>query len=150
PLSPHVAGLFDAAARGEAITATAAWAGCIAFIAQIYFDFSGYSDMAIGIALLFNLRLPINFAAPLRATDMFDLWRRWHITVCRLARALLYLPLSRALPGPIGRTISLAVTMMVLGIWHGAGWTFVAWGAYNAVLLLINQAWYALRPAGRP
>src|SRR5262245_23842511 len=150
PLSPHVAGVFDAAARGEAVTALAAWLGAFAFSAQIYFDFSGYSDMAVGLGLLFNYRLPINFAAPLRATNMFDLWRRWHITVCRLARDLIYVPLSRANPGPVGRTVALAVTMMVLGIWHGAGWTFVVWGAYNVVLLLINQSWQTLRPHGTP
>jgi alginate O-acetyltransferase complex protein AlgI len=149
PLSPHVAPVFDAAARGEPVTAVAAWAGCFAFIAQIYFDFSGYSDMAIGLGLLFNLRLPINFAAPLRAANMFDLWRRWHMTVSRLARDLIYIPLSRRHPGRLWRAVNLAITMMALGIWHGAGWTFVAWGAYNVVLLLINQAWQALRGAGR-
>src|SRR5262249_42347760 len=149
-LSPHVATVFDAASRGEPITALAAWTGCVAFSTQIYFDFSVYSDMAVGLGLLFNFRLPINFAAPLRATNMFDLWRRWHITVCRLARDLIYVPLSRAHPSPVGRTVALAVTMMVLGIWHGAGWTFVVWGAYNVVLLLINQAWWALRPQRRP
>jgi len=149
-LSPHVATVFDAASRGEPVTALAAWTGCVAFSTQIYFDFSGYSDMAVGLGLLFNLRLPINFAAPLRATNMFDLWRRWHITVCRLARDLIYVPISRANPSRIGRTLALVVTMMVLGIWHGAGWTFVAWGAYNVVLLLINQSWQTLRPHGTP
>jgi len=146
-LSPHVAGLFDAAAHGDPVTALAAWAGCVAFTLQIYFDFSGYSDMAVGLGLLFNLYLPVNFAAPLRATSMFDLWRRWHITVTRLARDLIYVPISRAHPSTLGRTLALVVTMFVVGIWHGAGWTFVAWAAYNVALLLINQLWRALWPS---
>ena len=149
-LSPHVAGVFDAAARGEPIAPFAAWAGCFAFSAQIYFDFSGYSDMAIGLGLLFNFRLPINFAAPLRSTNMLDLWRRWHVTVCRLARDLIYVPVSRANPSTLGRTFALTLTMMVLGVWHGAGWTFVVWGAYNVALLLINQSWRAVRPSWGP
>jgi alginate O-acetyltransferase complex protein AlgI len=145
-LSPHVSPVFEAAARGEPVMAAAAWGGILAFVAQIYFDFSGYSDMAIGLGLLFNFRLPINFAAPLRATNMFDLWRRWHVTVCRLARDLIYVPIARAHPSPLGRNFALAVTMMVLGIWHGAGWTFVVWGAYNVTLLFINQLWWSIRP----
>ena len=79
-LSPHVGPVFDAAARGEALTAAAAWGAAYAYTAQLYFDFSGYSDMAVGLGLLFNLRLPINFAAPLRASSIIDLWRRWHIS----------------------------------------------------------------------
>jgi alginate O-acetyltransferase complex protein AlgI len=149
-LSPHVGALFDAAARGEPIMAAAAWGGCFAFVAQIYFDFSGYSDMAIGLGLLFNLHLPVNFAAPLRATSMLDLWRRWHVTVSRLARDLIYVPLSRGDQGSFRRSFNLGLTMMVLGIWHGAGWTFVAWGAYNVVLILINQSWQSMRGLRRP
>jgi D-alanyl-lipoteichoic acid acyltransferase DltB (MBOAT superfamily) len=148
-LSPHVAGVFDAAARGEPLMAAAAWGGVLAFTVQIFFDFSGYSDMAIGLGLLFNFRLPINFAAPLRSTNMFDLWRRWHVTVCRMARDLIYVPIARAHPSTLGRNVALATTMMVLGIWHGAGWTFVVWGIYNVMALFINQAWWALRPQRR-
>jgi D-alanyl-lipoteichoic acid acyltransferase DltB (MBOAT superfamily) len=148
-LSPHVALVFDAAARGEPVTAAAAWGGGFAFIAQIYFDFSGYSDMAIGLGLLFNFRLPVNFAAPLRATNMFDLWRRWHITLSRLARDLVYVPLAAGDTGPVWRAFALVLTMLVIGVWHGAGWTFVIWGVANALLLVINQVWYALRGPGR-
>jgi alginate O-acetyltransferase complex protein AlgI len=118
----------------------AAWGGCFAFAAQIYFDFSGYSDMAVGLGLLFNFRLPINFAAPLRAASMLDLWRRWHITLSRLAKDLIYVPLALG-RGPVWRAAALITTMVVIGIWHGAGWTFVAWGAYNGVLLQINTVW---------
>jgi D-alanyl-lipoteichoic acid acyltransferase DltB (MBOAT superfamily) len=149
PLSPHVGTLFDAAARGESVTGFAAWAGATAFSLQIYFDFSGYSDMAVGLALLFNFRLPINFAAPLRAVNMFDLWRRWHITLSRLARDLIYVPLSLRHRGVAPRAFALMLTMVVIGLWHGAGWTFVAWGAFHGVLLLVNQFWRWLRGPGR-
>jgi len=144
PLSPHVAGVFDAAARGEPVTALAVWLGLFAFAAQIYFDFSGYSDMAVGLGLLFNFRLPINFAAPLRAVNMFDLWRRWHITLSRLARDLVYVPLSRGDSGTLRRSFNLMLTMVLIGVWHGAGWTFALWGAFNGALLLINQFWQFL------
>ena len=149
PLAPHIGTLFDAAARGEPVTAPAAWIGCFAFTSQIYFDFSGYSDMAVGLGLLFNFRLPINFAAPLRSTSMFDLWRRWHVTLSRLARDLVYVPLSRGDTGTLRRSLALFLTMVLIGIWHGSGWPFVAWGAYNGVLILINQAWRSARGSGR-
>src|SRR5262249_28505523 len=149
-VSPHVATVFDAASRGEPITALAAWTGCVAFSTQIYFDFSGYSDMAVGLGLLFNLRLPINFAAPLRAANMFDLWRRWHMTLSRLARDLVYVPLSRGDVGVVRRSFNLMLTMLVIGIWHGAGWTFVVWGAFNGALLLVNQLWQWLRGPRKP
>src|SRR5207344_1397869 len=93
-LSPHVGAVFDAAAKGDPVTAFAAWGAAFAFSAQIYFDFSGYSDMAIGLGLLFNLRLPINFAAPLRATSIIDFWRRWHISLSRFLRDFVYVPLG--------------------------------------------------------
>jgi len=150
PLSPHVGVVFDAAARGDPIAPLAAWAAAFAFIAQIYFDFSGYSDMAVGLGLLFNFRLPINFAAPLRAANMFDLWRRWHMTLSRLARDLVYVPLSRGDVGVVRRSFNLMLTMLVIGIWHGAGWTFVVWGAFNGALLLVNQLWQWLRGPRKP
>jgi D-alanyl-lipoteichoic acid acyltransferase DltB (MBOAT superfamily) len=155
-LAPYVDIVFGAAARGEPLTAAAAWGGAYAFIAQIYFDFSGYSDMAIGLGLLFNFRLPINFAAPLRSVNMFDLWRRWHITLSQLARDLVYVPLSVGRKSTVRLSFNLMLTMVLIGVWHGAGWTFVAWGAINGVLLLINQLWHWLTgrvgrgtPAGR-
>jgi alginate O-acetyltransferase complex protein AlgI len=148
-LSPHIALVFGAASRGEPVTAFAAWAGCITFIMQIYFDFSGYSDMAVGLGLLFNYRLPINFASPLRSTSISDLWRRWHITLTRLCRDLIYVPLARD-RGPVRRWFSLWFTMVAVGVWHGAGWTFVLWGAGQGLLLLINQWWRQWRGAVRP
>jgi D-alanyl-lipoteichoic acid acyltransferase DltB (MBOAT superfamily) len=149
-LAPHVAPVFDAAARGEAVTALAAWGASCAFIVQVFFDFSGYSEMAVGIGLLFNFRLPMNFAAPLRAPNMFDLWRRWHITLSRFFRDFVYIPLSLRHSGTLRHAINLLLTMVVAGLWHGANWTFVIWGAYLGVVLLINQAWRALRGPGRP
>jgi alginate O-acetyltransferase complex protein AlgI len=148
-LSPHVGLLYDAAARGDPVTAVDAWGGATAFILQIYFDFSGYSDMAVGLGLLFNFRLPINFAAPLRATSIADLWRRWHITLARLARDLIYVPIARGDTGMLLRLFALMITMVVIGVWHGAGWTFVVWGAFNGVLLVIYQLWQSWRGPGR-
>jgi alginate O-acetyltransferase complex protein AlgI len=140
-LSPHVAPVFDAAARGEALTAAAAWGAAGAYTAQLYFDFSGYSDMAVGLGLLFNLRLPINFAAPLRATSIIDLWRRWHITLSRFLRDFVYVPLGGAAGRPIRRSANLLITMVLGGLWHGANWTFVLWGAFHGVLLAANHLW---------
>src|SRR3954451_18795972 len=139
--SPHVGAVFDAAARGEALTAAAAWGAADAYTAKLYFDFSRYSDMAIGLGLLFNLRLPINFAAPLRATNIIDLWRRWHISLSRFLRDFVYLPLGGAAGPPARRTINLFLTMVLGGLWHGANWTFVLWGAFHGVLLATNHAW---------
>jgi len=150
PIAMYANPVFAAAGHGEPLTLFEAWGGGLAYTLQIYFDFSGYSDMAIGLGLLFNLYLPVNFAAPLRATSMLDLWRRWHVTVSRLARDLIYVPLSRGDQGSFRRSFNLGLTMMVLGIWHGAGWTFVAWGAYNVVLILINQRWQLMRGPRRP
>jgi D-alanyl-lipoteichoic acid acyltransferase DltB (MBOAT superfamily) len=140
-LSPHVAPVFEAAARGEALTAAAAWGAAYAYTAQLYFDFSGYSEMAVGLGLLFNLRLPINFAAPLRAASIIDLWRRWHISLSRFLRDFVYVPLGGAAGGPARRTINLFLTMVLGGLWHGANWTFVLWGAFHGVLLAINHVW---------
>jgi len=148
-LSPHIDVVYAAASGAEPVTALAAWASCIAFIMQIYFDFSGYSDMAVGLGLLFNYRLPINFAAPLRATNIADLWRRWHITLARLCRDLIYVPLARD-SGPVRRRFSLWFTMVAIGFWHGAGWTFILWGASQGFLLLAHQEWRRWRGSGRP
>ena len=144
-LALHVGPVFDAAARGEAITAFAAWGGAFAYSAQLYFDFSGYSDMAVGLGLLFNLRLPINFAAPLRATSIIDLWRRWHITLSRFLREFVYLPLGGNKGSPVRRSLNLIATMVLGGLWHGANWTFIAWGAFHGALLAINHAWRSRR-----
>jgi D-alanyl-lipoteichoic acid acyltransferase DltB (MBOAT superfamily) len=147
-LSRFVAPVFDAAARGEPLTAAAAWGASYCYTAQLYFDFSGYSDMAVGLGLLFNLRLPINFAAPLRAASMIELWRRWHVTLSRFLRDFVYLPLGGSAAGPLRRTVNLFITMVLGGLWHGANWTFVLWGAFHGVLLAVNHLWRQYRGPG--
>jgi alginate O-acetyltransferase complex protein AlgI len=149
-LAPHIAPVFDAAALGEPITAWAAWGAAFAYSAQLYFDFSGYCDMAVGLGLLFNLRLPINFAAPFRAASIIDLWRRWHITLSRFLRDFVYVPLGGSDCGPLRRSANLIATMVLGGLWHGANWTFIAWGAFNGVLLVLNHAWRGWRGAPTP
>lgn len=150
PLAVHVGPVFAAAAQGEAVTTFAAWAAAFAYSAQLYFDFSGYSEMAIGLGLLFNLRLPINFAAPLRATSVMDFWRRWHITLSRFLRDFVYVPLGGGRCGPARRAFNLFATMTLGGLWHGAGWTFIVWGAFQGVLLAGNHAWRTLRGPRAP
>ena len=136
--------VFDAAAAGTAPTFFQAWLGALAYTVQLYFDFSGYSDMAIGAALLFGIRLPINFASPYKATSIIDFWRRWHMTLSRFLRDYLYVPLGGNRRGPARRYMNLGITMVLGGLWHGAGWTFVLWGAMHAGYLGVNHAWRAL------
>ena len=143
-LAPHVALVFDAAARSEPLTAIAAWGGAVAFSLQLLFDFSAYSEMAVGLGLLFNYRLPINFAAPLRATNLFDLWRRWHVTLSRFLSEFIYMPLRRGHPGAWWGALCLVSTLVVSGLWHGANWTFIIWGAIHGVGLLLNVVWRKL------
>ena len=143
-LAPHVGLVFDAATAGVPVTAVAAWGASIAYSLQLFFDFSGYSDMAIGLGLLFNLRLPLNFAAPFRSTSIIDLWRRWHITLSRFLRDFVYVPLGGNCSGPIRRSVNLFLTMLLGGLWHGANWTFIAWGAFHGALLIANHAWRAV------
>jgi D-alanyl-lipoteichoic acid acyltransferase DltB (MBOAT superfamily) len=140
PLAAHVAPVFEAAARGDAVTAAAAWGAAFGYATQLYFDFSGYSDMAVGLALLFNLRLPLNFAAPFRATSAIDFWRRWHVTLSRFLRDHVYVPLGGGRRGGGRRAVNLLVTMALGGLWHGAAWTYVAWGAFHGALLAVNHA----------
>jgi alginate O-acetyltransferase complex protein AlgI len=149
-LAPHVAPVFEAAQNGVPLTAIAAWGAAFAYSAQLYFDFSGYSDMAIGLGLLFNLRLPINFAAPFRATSIIDLWRRWHISLSRFLRDFVYVPLGGGAHGPVRRSFNLFATMTLGGLWHGANWTFIAWGAFHGVLLAGNHAWRLARGKRAP
>jgi D-alanyl-lipoteichoic acid acyltransferase DltB (MBOAT superfamily) len=144
-LAVHVAPVFDAAANGVAVTAVAAWGASLAYSLQLYFDFSGYSDMAIGLGLLFNFRLPLNFAAPFRSTSIIDLWRRWHITLSRFLRDFVYVPLGGNGSGQLRRAFNLLATMVLGGLWHGANWTFIAWGAFHGVLLTVNHLWRTMR-----
>jgi alginate O-acetyltransferase complex protein AlgI len=119
-----------------------AWEGALAYTYQLYFDFSGYSDMAIGIGLLFNFHLPINFNSPYKAACIIDFWRRWHITLSTFLKNYLYIPLGGNRSGNQYRNI--LITMLLGGLWHGAAWTFVLWGGLHGVLLLINHLWRKL------
>jgi alginate O-acetyltransferase complex protein AlgI len=132
--------LFQKAA-GASLSAAEAWAACGAYTLQIYFDFSGYSDMAIGLALMFGLRLPLNFNAPYRAVSIRDFWRRWHMTLSRFLRDYLYIPLGGNRSGRARQAANVILTMLLGGLWHGANWTFVAWGGLHGAALAANHAW---------
>ncbi|MFQ5773519.1 MAG: MBOAT family O-acyltransferase [Kiloniellaceae bacterium] len=138
--------LFAAAAGGQALTLGEGWAAAGAFGLQIYFDFSGYSDMAIGLGLMFGLKLPFNFNAPYVATSIRDFWRRWHITLSRFLRDYLYVPLGGSQFGLARQVAALLVTMLLGGLWHGAGWTFVGWGGLHGLALAVNHAWRRAGP----
>ncbi|MBO6782209.1 MAG: MBOAT family protein [Alphaproteobacteria bacterium] len=133
--------VFDAAAGGVAVPMLEAWGGVTAYSFQIYFDFSAYSDMAIGLGLMFGLRLPINFNSPYKATSIVDFWRRWHITLSRFLRDYLYIPLGGSRRGPWRRYANLAIVMLLGGLWHGAAWTFVIWGALHGAALAATHFW---------
>jgi D-alanyl-lipoteichoic acid acyltransferase DltB (MBOAT superfamily) len=142
-LSPHVARIFDAAAGGAEPCAAEAWAGALAYALQIYFDFSGYSDMAIGLARMIGVRLPLNFHSPYKAGNIIEFWRRWHMTLSRFLRDYLYIPLGGNRRGRTRRYVNLMLTMLIGGLWHGAAWNFVLWGGLHGLYLLGNHAWRA-------
>src|ERR1700722_4381570 len=123
-----------------------AWIGALAYTFQLYFDFSGYSDMAIGISLMFGIFLPLNFNSPYKATSIIDFWRRWHMTLSQFLRDYLYIPLGGNRHGRMLRYVNLMITMLLGGLWHGAAWTFVAWGALHGLYLCINHAWINYGP----
>jgi alginate O-acetyltransferase complex protein AlgI len=127
-----------------------AWIGALAYTFQLYFDFSGYSDMAIGISLMFGIFLPLNFNSPYKAASIIDFWRRWHMTLSQFLRDYLYIPLGGNRRGRVLRYVNLMVTMALGGLWHGAAWTFVAWGVLHGVYLCINHAWSNYGPAVAP
>ena len=161
-----VSPIYQQAAIGARIAMFPAWVAAFGFTLQIYFDFSGYTDMALGVARLFGIRLPPNFNSPLRALNIVEFWQRWHMTLTRFLTAYIYNPLtlwltrrraSRSKPASIapnkhpGAFIELLMfpvllTMLVSGIWHGAGYTFIVWGVLHGVYLTINHAWRILRP----
>src|SRR5947208_727657 len=126
------------------------WIGVLAYTFQLYFDFSGYSDMAIGISLMFGIFLPLNFSSPYKATSIIDFWRRWHMTLSQFLRDYLYIPLGGNRRGPALRYVNLMITMLLGGLWHGAAWTFVVWGALHGAYLCINHAWNNFTPEIAP
>ncbi|HSP21181.1 MAG TPA: MBOAT family protein [Planococcus sp. (in: firmicutes)] len=117
------------------------WFTTLAYTLQLYFDFSGYSDMAIGLALLFNIRLPLNFNSPYKARDIQDFWRRWHITLSHFLTAYIYIPLGGNRKGKVRTYINIFIIFLVSGIWHGAGWTFLIWGAMHGFASIICRYW---------
>lgn len=118
-----------------------AWATSLSYTFQLYFDFSGYTDMAIGIALLFNIKLPINFNSPYKALNIQDFWRRWHITLSRFLREYIYIPLGGNKKGNFRTYNNLMATFIIGGFWHGAGWTFLFWGFLHGLALSIHRFW---------
>lgn len=129
------------AAAGAHVSFVEAWGGALAYTMQIYFDFSGYSDMAIGLSMLFGIRIPLNFNSPYKAESIVDFWRRWHISLSNFLRDYLYISLGGNRHGPARRYANLMITMLLGGLWHGAGWTFVIWGGLHGLYLVINHLW---------
>ncbi|MFY9070907.1 MBOAT family protein, partial [Aliarcobacter butzleri] len=121
-----------------------AWATSLSYTFQLYFDFSGYTDMAIGISLMFNIKLPINFNSPYKALSIQDFWRRWHMTLSRFLRDYLYIPLGGNRKGNIRTYVNLITTFLLGGLWHGAGWTFIIWGLLHGIALAIHRFWQSL------
>ncbi len=141
----HANAVFDSAESGYVLTLLEAWTGAIAYTLQLYFDFSGYSDMALGLARMFGICLPLNFYSPYRAGSIIDFWRRWHITLSRFLREYLYYSLGGNKHGLFRRYLNLFITMLLGGLWHGAAWTFVFWGMLHGLYLIINHAWRNVR-----
>lgn len=149
PLGAYATPLFNAARDGATPSFIDAWTAALTYTFQLYFDFSGYSDMAIGLSLLFGIQIPINFNSPYRSTNIIEFWRRWHISLSTFLRDYLYIPLGGSRHGTVRRYFNLLITMVLGGLWHGASWTFVAWGALHGFYLLFNHAWRALFPLSR-
>ena len=140
-ISVYASPVFSAAQAGEEIDFFLAWGGALAYTCQLYFDFSGYSDMAIGAARCFGIRFPMNFFSPYKATSIIEFWRRWHITLSRFLRDYLYFALGGNRHGPARRYLNLMLTMLLGGLWHGANWTFIFWGGLHGLYLALNHAW---------
>lgn len=133
--------IFDVVRHGGEPKLFEAWIGALAYTLQLYFDFSGYSDMAIGLSRLFNVKLPLNFNSPYKSPNIIEFWRRWHMTLSAFLRDYLYVPLGGSRKGVPRRYANLMITMLLGGLWHGAGWTFVLWGGLHGLYLVINHGW---------
>jgi alginate O-acetyltransferase complex protein AlgI len=143
-VAPLAAGAFD---NPQETTFFGAWFGVLAYTLQLYFDFSGYSDMAIGLSRMFGVQLPMNFNSPYKAVSIIDFWRRWHMTLSRFLRDYLYVALGGNRHGQVRRFVNLMLTMLLGGLWHGAGWNFIIWGGLHGAYLIVNHGW---RHAGLP
>jgi alginate O-acetyltransferase complex protein AlgI len=139
-ISPYADAIFNAVDTGAIPSFNEAWIGAFAYTFQLYFDFSGYSDMAVGLSWLFNIHLPANFNSPYKATNISEFWRKWHISLSNFLRDYLYIPLGGNRKGNLRRHINLFVTMLLGGLWHGASWNFVLWGGLHGLYLVINHA----------
>ncbi len=144
-LSSYVTPVFTAAEHQVVITFFQSWSAALSYTFQLYFDFSGYSDMAIGIAKMFNIDLPLNFHSPYKSKNIIEFWRRWHMTLSRFLRDYLYIPLGGAYKGMLRKHLNLFITMLLGGLWHGANWTFVVWGCMHGSYLIINHFWQMIR-----
>jgi len=140
-MAPLANPIFDAASGGAGVSSESAWLAALAYTLQLYFDFSGYSDMAIGASRMIGIQLPLNFNSPYKAASAIDFWRRWHMTLSQFLRDYLYFPLGGNRRGPARRYINLMLVMLLGGLWHGAGWTFVIWGGLHGLYLVVNHLW---------
>ena len=144
-IAVHATSVFNGAENGVYLTFFEAWGGALAYSFQLYFDFSGYSDMAIGLARMFGIRLPLNFNSPYKAISIIDFWRRWHITLSRFLRDYLYIPLGGNRKGETRRFTNLMITMLLGGLWHGAGWNFILFGLAHGTYIVICGAWIKVK-----
>lgn len=140
-IAPAVNNLFS---RSEVLTFFEAWAAASGYSVQLYFDFSGYSDMAVATGLMFGLRLPDNFNSPYKSTSIIDFWRRWHMSLGAWIRDYVYIPLGGSREGELRKTRNVMIAMLFTGLWHGWGWTFVLWGALHGLMLAVNHQWRRL------
>jgi D-alanyl-lipoteichoic acid acyltransferase DltB (MBOAT superfamily) len=136
--------IFAGAAAGTTLSFGESWTAVLGFSLQIFLDFSAYTDMAIGIALLFGLTLPENFRRPYLAADIRDFWRRWHMSLSRFLRDYVYIPLGGSRNGMARYVAATILTMALCGLWHGAGWMFIAWGLWHGIGLVICRSWQSL------
>lgn len=137
--------IFAKADAGGTLTLVEAWQGALAYSLQLYFDFSGYCDMAVGAARCFGIVLPINFNSPYRSRNIIEFWRRWHITLSTFLRDYLYISLGGNRLGKVRRYVNLMLTMLLGGLWHGAGWNFVIWGGLHGIFLVVNHGWRSVK-----
>lgn len=143
--------VFDAVYQGQGITFFESWTSALAYTFQLYFDFSAYSDMAIGLSLMFGIKMPLNFNSPYKSRNIIQFWRRWHMTLSRFLLDYLYIPLGGSRHGAPRMFLALFATMLLGGLWHGAGWTFILWGALHGIYLITNHGWRFLQDrANRP
>jgi hypothetical protein len=141
PVGNHADWIFGQISQGQGLSWFTAWIGAIAYGLQIYFDFSGYSDMAIGLAVMFAIRFPANFESPYKALNISDFWKRWHMSLTRFFRDYIYIPLGGNRGGFRQQACNVMLVFLISGLWHGAGWTFVIWGALHGLYLVTHLSW---------